>query len=144
MIGVIALGGLAWGALSNSKPVQDLVVGECIDEPDDDIITSIKTVDCAALHDYEVFWVLEVPYGQTASYPGDENLFFEILEMCVAQFDGFVGMDYADSIYDVNAIYPTLESWNELDDREATCLIAQYNTIGNILQVTGSLGNVRR
>ena len=144
LIGVLALGGFAWRALSDTKPVEDLTVGECINEPDDEIITSIKTVNCDELHDYEVFQVVQVPYTSDAAYPGDESLFWEVLDICVGYFSGFVGMDYADSIYDINAIYPTQESWDEQNDREATCLIAQYDSIGDILPVTGTLRDVRR
>ena len=144
LIGVLLFGGFAWRAITGTKAVEDLVVGECINEPDEEIITDIKTVDCNELHDYEVYEVIQVPYGTTAAYPGDENLFWEVLEMCVGHFDSFVGLDYADSIYDVNAIYPTRESWEEQDDREATCLISQYSSSGDILQVSGSLRGVGR
>ena len=144
LIGVLAFGGFAWRAISGTKAVEDLTVGECINEPDDEIITSIKTVDCDELHDYEVFQVIEVPYTNGANYPGDEALFWEVLDICVGYFSGFVGMDYADSVYDINAIYPTQESWDDQNDREATCLIAHYNSVGTILPVTGSLRGVRR
>lgn len=144
LVGVLALGGFAWRALSDTKPVEDLTVGECINEPEEEIITNIKTVNCGELHDYEVFQSVEVPYTADAPYPGDEELFWESLDICVGYFAGFVGMDYADSVYDINAIYPTQESWEDQDDRETTCLIAQYGSTGEILQVTGSLRNARR
>ncbi len=144
LVGVLALGGFAWRAFSDTKPVEDLTVGECINEPDEEIITNIKTVDCAELHDYEVFQSVSVPYTNEAPYPGDEELFWESLDICVGYFAGFVGMEYADSVYDINAIYPTQESWEDQDDRETTCLIAQYSSAGEILQVTGTLRNARR
>lgn len=42
---------------------------------------------------------------------------------CVARFESFVGRDYMSSQLDVLPMYPTRESWDELDDREIVCAV---------------------
>ncbi len=144
LVGVIVLGGVVWRAFDDTKAVEDLAVGDCLAEPQDELITSVETVSCDEAHDYEVYAVVRLPDGASAPYPGDENTFFASLEACLPRFDAYVGVAYVDSIYDINTIYPTRESWEEDDDREATCLLAEYTLAGNIVPVSGSLRNSGR
>ena len=39
------------------------------------------------------------------------------------KFEAFVGKDYESSQLDIFPIYPTRQSWNELDDREVVCAL---------------------
>jgi hypothetical protein len=144
LVGLLVGGGFLWRVFDDTKPVEDLTVGDCIDEPQNEIITSVETVGCDTAHDYEVYSVIQVPHSLAAPYPGDDELFFEVLDICFGYFSGYVGADYAESIYDINAIYPTQESWDDEDDREATCLVAQYDAAGNIVPVTGTVRNSGR
>ncbi len=139
LVGVIVLGGFVWRALDDTKAIEDLAAGDCLAEPEDELITSVETVSCEEAHDYEVYAVVRLPDGASAPYPGDENTFFASLEACLPRFDAYVGAAYVDSIYDINTIYPTRESWEEDDDREATCLLAEYTLAGNIVPVVGSV-----
>ena len=138
---VLAVIFIALSAFDGKKPVQDLGVGDCINDPGETVIESITTVACDDPHDYEVFQVIEVPHGEFSEYPGDELLFQEVFDICVGHFAAFVGIDYVNSIYYVNATYPTKESWDEMDDREAACLIMEHDATNNIIQVEGTLRN---
>jgi len=46
---------------------------------------------------------------------------------CYDAFAGFVGHDYETSIYGFTTLSPSAESWDQLDDREVLCLIANYD-----------------
>ena len=139
LIGVLALGGVLWRALDGTKSVETLEQGDCLQEPDTELITSVETVDCSEAHDYEVYAVIQLPQSGDAPYPGDEETFFSTLEACLPSFDAYVGIAYMESIYDINTIYPTRESWEDEGDREATCLLAEYTFSGNIAPTTGSV-----
>ena len=45
---------------------------------------------------------------------------------CLERFDGFVGLDYEDSILDIVTLYPTSESWQQ-NDREVVCALYDIN-----------------
>ncbi|MFQ5558065.1 MAG: septum formation family protein [Acidimicrobiales bacterium] len=139
LIGVLAFGGVVWRALDNSVSVEALAPGDCLQEPDAELITSVETVDCNEAHDYEVYAVIQLPDSPSTPYPGDESTFFSTLEACLPPFDSYVGIAYMDSIYDINTIYPTRESWEDEGDREAACLLAEYTYSGNIAPTTGSV-----
>jgi hypothetical protein len=44
-------------------------------------------------------------------------------DACLKRFKGFVGRSYEESALDLFAIYPTQESWSQLNDREVICAI---------------------
>lgn len=144
IVGVIVLGGVVWSALDNSKPVQDLAIGDCLNEPSDELITSVETITCDEPHDYEVYAVVRLLDPTTAPYPGQDQTYFASIESCFLWFEGYVGLAYADSVYDINTIYPTEESWDDEEDREVICLVAEPSFSGGIVPVTGSVNNARR
>lgn len=144
LIGVIALGGFVWRAIDNTVAVDALGIGDCIEDPGDGIITDVESIDCSKPHDYEVFALVTARGGRDAPYPGEDELFFEIGDLCVGRWQSFIGLPYADSVYYLNAIFPTQESWDDENDRSATCLAYAVDSADNIIPVTGSLRNVQR
>jgi hypothetical protein len=95
-------------------------------------------VNCAEPHDKVVFELIE--YTETDTYPGTDQMSAISDELCRAQFDGYVGIDYENSALEVFPIFPTEESWNEDDDREIIC--ALYND--DFSKITGSMEGAAR
>lgn len=102
--------------------VFDLRLGDCFDEPDfldDYSIVTVPFVRCADPHDYEVFFVFELPDGP---YPGEDEVWELADEGCFDEFAGFVGASYFESDLDFFAIYPTADSWAD-GDRVVQCVL---------------------
>ncbi|MCS5714119.1 septum formation family protein [Herbiconiux sp. CPCC 205716] len=114
--------------------VFDLVVGDCFDEWDGDTVFEVPVVDCASPHDWEVYDDFEVPDTSDGTFPGEDKLDVAADDGCLTAFETFLGVSYADTIYDYSYLVPTEDSWTESDDRLVTCIIT--DPAG---QVTGSL-----
>jgi hypothetical protein len=61
-------------------------------------------------------------------------------DLCITQFEGYVGLDYQSSALAVFPIFPTEESWNDDEDREIIC--ALYNS--DLSKLTGSMEGAAR
>jgi ribosomal protein L40E len=102
--------------------VFDLQVGDCFDvETDATEVESVRAIPCDEPHTYEMFW--------SGSYGGDvqpsEGEYMTWLEdSCLAEFESYVGLAYADSIYYMGSLSPTEESWSN-GDRSYSCYL--YN-----------------
>lgn len=120
------------------QSVFSLPVGTCFDDQADGEISSVPEVDCSQPHDNEVFALIE--YTDTDTYPGTDQMSAISDELCVAQFQGYVGLNFQSSVLDVFAIFPTAESWNEDDDREIIC--ALYNA--DLSKLIGSMEGAAR
>ena len=101
-------------------------------------ISSVPEVDCSEPHDNEVFALID--YTETASYPGAEQMTEIGTNLCIEQFDAYVGIAYLDSELDVFSITPTEDGWNRLNDREIIC--ALYNL--DLSKLTGSMRGAAR
>ena len=113
--------------------VFSLPVGTCFDDQPEGEISSVPEVDCSEPHDNEVFALIN--YSEADTYPGTDQL-SEISEsLCIAEFEGYVGLDYNSSALAVFPIYPTEESWKNDNDREIIC--ALYNA--DLSKLTGSM-----
>ena len=96
--------------------LDDLAVGDCvaIDGVDEEAIRSIPTIDCAELHEGEVFAIGQLNADRDRDYPGDDAVSDEAVERCAGDlFTDYVGVAYADSEYDVFYIYPRRAQWNK-------------------------------
>jgi hypothetical protein len=120
------------------QSVFSLPVGTCFDDQEDGEISSVPEVDCAQPHDNEVFALINST--ETDTYPGAEQMSTISDELCIAQFEGYVGLDYQSSELAVFPIFPTEASWNEDDDREIIC--ALYNA--DLSKLTGSMEGAAR
>lgn len=99
-----------------------LEVGDCFDqaEPAGGTVTSVEPVACDLLHDHEVYAAFEL---DDEAWPGDEAVADAAEQGCIERFEGFVGVEYADSELEAAAFWPTEESWQERDDREVLCYL---------------------
>jgi uncharacterized RDD family membrane protein YckC len=120
--------------------IADLKVGDCLVESlpgEGEEIFSIQTLPCSAPHGEEVFAAMTRPDGQ-GDFPGMEAITAQAEGFCVAEFEDFVGLSYAESALYLGVITPSEESWSE-GDRSIVCTI--YDPAG---QVSGSLRGVGR
>jgi hypothetical protein len=85
-----------------------------------DAVEAVMVVPCVEPHDFEVFYSFNLTDGP---YPGVESIEEQWVDGCLAQFEDFVGASFDDSILDISAIYPTEQTWNDMDDREVLCSV---------------------
>ncbi len=95
-------------------------------------VESVTGVPCSEPHEAEVYLAFNMDGGST--YPGEQAVFADGDERCYNAFEPFVGRDYATSALDFTYLYPTKESWEQIDDREILCMIV---SVDNSL-ITGS------
>jgi hypothetical protein len=96
-------------------------VGDCLDMATGEVVETVPVVPCDEPHSDEVFHDFAVADGE---FPGDDELASAAEDGCIAAFDSFVGVAYADSVLSVGWYVPTEDSWTYLDDRLITCVIA--------------------
>ncbi len=99
-----------------------LEVGTCFDDTDETEVSSVPEVDCSEAHDNEVFAVFD--YTESETFPGSSAMNDAAQELCVAEFEAYVGLSYQESALEVFPITPTQGSWDN-GDREIIC--ALYN-----------------
>ena len=104
--------------------VFDLEVGTCFNVADDDASSfeTVPAVPCDEAHEYEVFALVEHEAGADEEYPGDDEIDEFAFEECEGEFEGYVGSDYAESIYYINYLTPSEDTWEE-GDREVVCVL---------------------
>ena len=113
-----------------------LLVGDCMNEVAEDLVSVVPVVPCDRPHDEEVYFALTL---EGDDYPGDDVIRATSDEACLAQFERFVGMAYESSTLGFYGYRPSRESWEQLDDRTVSCVI--YDPAG---KVTGTLEGVAR
>lgn len=114
----------------------EMEVGDCTNSTslDADEVKSLPTVSCSQEHDVEAYAAKELPDG---TYPGAETLKSTGSDFCLAEFEGFVGVAYADSELTYSFVYPTERSWNDADDRQVLCLLHSESPRTGSLQGSG-------
>jgi len=85
-------------------------------------VTSLPTVECSEPHSHEIFAVV---VSDASVYPGLEALEATAQTKCLAQFEDFVGISAFDSTLFFSWLVPTLDSWDNEDDREIICVIGE-------------------
>jgi hypothetical protein len=115
-----------------------LEVGDCFAEPQDtEEVFSIETLPCSEPHSEEVFAAVPIPEGD-GNFPGFRAIDAQAEELCIAEFEGFVGRSYEESVLDFGFITPSEKSWGD-GDREILCTI--YDPAGD---TTGTLADSNR
>lgn len=97
-------------------------MGDCFDNsgPGADAVEQVHVIPCGELHHFEVFYTFALTEGP---YPGAEAIKAQWMAGCVPEFEPFVSSAFADSALDISAIYPTQQTWENLDDREVVCSV---------------------
>jgi len=113
------------GAIVDAGDVDafEIRLGDCFNDAGSSGAEEISTIDgvpCSEPHDNEVYALVNLTQS---SFPGDEAIETLAFEACLDKFQSFVGKDYESSQLDIFPIYPTRQSWNDLDDREVVCAL---------------------
>ncbi len=100
-------------------------VGDCFDDSPEITdpsaeIQAVAGLPCSEPHDNEVYAVFDVSFD---TFPGDASMFDLSTDACHKRFKSFVGKSYDESVLDLFAIYPTDDSWSQLNDREVICAV---------------------
>jgi hypothetical protein len=153
VIGIGLIGAVMVSFFDSSKSVNDIAAGTCMNLPEDAEFSTYDPIDCSEPHEVEVFAIIDMAtvsseYSIGVSYPGDDAIYYAAVDECVGQpFETFVGMPYdsvesTDTVLWVDAFTPTLEGWDEYDDREVQCVLLDLDTTnGDIVKTTGSYKN---
>jgi len=112
--------------------VLELDVGTCFDDPSTfESVTDVPIRDCSEPHDNEV---IALDQMSAPTYPGEDTVTLISEETCVRVFDGYMGVPYLDSPYEVGWLSPTSDSW-DVGDREIICFV--FDPV--LEKITGSL-----
>ncbi len=90
---------------------QDLAVGDCIDDDQMELYMNLSDsslMSCAEPHDNEVYYVHD--FGDLA-YPGEDALIAEMQNLCLGEFEGYVGRDYESSALQFTGVWPDETAW---------------------------------
>ena len=128
----------------NGAPLNpfDLRSGQCfnevswIDEVQERRINVTAAIDCNQPHDKEVYHEAEFPAPNGAPFPGELKMSEWSTELCYEAFLDFVGEEYELSIYGIDFLQPTQETFEHPvgRHRRVTCFL--YDTSGE--QLTAS------
>ena len=114
-----------------------LEVGTCFDDSAETEVSSVPEVDCSEPHDNEVFAVFD--YTASDTFPGTSAMNDAAQELCVAEFEAYVGLSYQESALAVFPITPTERSWDS-GDREIICALYDFD----LSKLTGSMEGAAR
>jgi hypothetical protein len=101
-------------------------------------VEELPVVDCAEPHTHEIF--ATVIYEERDVYPGVEELGNFAQVECLERFESFVGISTFDSELSYTWLVPSLAGWNDEDDREVLCVLADRSGA----PLTGSMADAVR
>jgi len=134
--GIVGVGIIVMVLSGCSAELLTLDVGTCFDDPDkSDLVASwdVPVVDCATPHDNEVYGNEDLAGDE---YPGSDTDYWAG-QVCLAAFEGYIGVPYSASIYEFSWFAPSNESWAD-GDREVICFVYDIN----LEKMTGSIKGV--
>jgi len=110
-----------------------LMVGECLNEDELDrylVGDDFSVAGCSDPHDYEVYVVHEYPAGP---YPGADTVSDDLHDVCLSEFEVYVGREVDVSALDFYRLWPEQGLWDS-GTRIGECLLFDFD--GG--QLTGS------
>ncbi len=101
----------------------DATAGTCmqVDEEFPPEVEELPLIGCDQPHTHEIYATVENTEGDV--YPGLNALEAFAQAECLTQFDTFVGISAFDSSLSFTWLVPTLDGWNDEDDREVLCVL---------------------
>lgn len=125
------------GKINKAGPISvfDLKVGDCL-LPEKGVtgdVDKLNAVPCKEPHTQEVFALPKFKGPGADVYPGEAEIRTFADAACLEAFSSYTGADYLNSNLFFSYLHPSLNSWNDEDDRTIVCVIV--NT-GN--ETTGS------
>ncbi|MFJ4252394.1 hypothetical protein [Microbacterium sp. NPDC090003] len=112
-----------------------LEVGDCIMDAPSGLREDIDVVPCTASHDQEVFHEIIMPDGDFS----ETDIDAASMECIGDPYTAFVGIEKAESVFEVFPLVPSETSWDEHDDRTIQCVV--FDPAG---PVTGTLAGASR
>ena len=85
-------------------------------------VEELPIVGCDVAHTHEIYATLE--YTLQDVYPGVDALGSFAQVECLSAFEAFVGISAFDSSLSYTWLVPSLSGWNEEDDRDVLCVLA--------------------
>jgi hypothetical protein len=135
------------GEITKAGPISvfDLRPGDCL-LPDDKTvgeIEKINAVPCSEKHTQEVFALPEYT-DEGGVYPGEDEIKKFADASCLEAFGSYTGTDYLDSNLFFTYLHPSLDSWNDGDDRQVICVIVSPSEDGMTGSVKGTTTTTRK
>ena len=118
--------------------VYDLRVGDCFNGDMSGSVSDVEARPCSGPHEYEVYGTVTHP-DNGGEFPGDDVIGEHADDVCLAEFERFVGVAYEDSALYASWLSPSRESWSN-GDRETLCIIHEEDE----REVTGSMRGANR
>ncbi len=116
--------------------VFSLEVGDCLNEDTaGSEVGEVPLVPCEESHVSEIYYSHMI---DTPDLPDSTEMEGIVTDVCLAEFESFVGMPYEESVLEVTWLEPTQGSW-ESGDRELLCMVVDPSG-----PVTGSLAGANR
>ncbi len=114
--------------------VEDLAVGDCVDEDFDaiDAVLTLTVTRCDGSHRGQVFLVQDLPDGE---FPGDAAVEDQSYAMCDPGFEAWIGRPYASSSLSYVYYFPDAERW--ATDRTVQCIVTTPSPVTGTLQGSG-------
>lgn len=112
-------------------------VGDCVDlDVDATVITELKGFACSTEHDAEIYFKGDVSADGAYDAEAVEQ---EAIDLCLASFEDFVGLEYFSSALDVYYLFPEEDGWGT-GDRSVICAVYTPDAAtGEVTRTTGSL-----
>ena len=119
------------GCGEDGMAAADLQPGQCFDDPESELVSSLDTIDCEEPHDNEAYANV---FLSGTSYPGREGIQDQTFDLCLPEFESYTGVKYEESPgLDYGFFAPTEDSWND-GERVAYC----YLYSADLSKLTGS------
>ncbi len=112
-------------------------VGDCVDlEVDATFVSELKGFECSKEHDAEIYFKGDVTEDGEYDAAAIEK---EAVDLCLAGFQDFVGVEYFSSALDVYYLFPQQDGWNN-GDRAVICAVYTPDAAtGDATRTSGSL-----
>jgi hypothetical protein len=85
-------------------------------------VEELPVIACDVPHTHEIYATVE--YDEKDVYPGVEELSAFAELQCLGEFEPFVGRSPFDSQLSYTWLVPSLDGWNNEDDRDVLCVLA--------------------
>ena len=113
------------------RTLWSLEVGECFDEPTDQLALVMDLVPCGVPHDYETFAVLTHPTEPGGPFPGENEMWAWAEDECASAYGGVIDKDKSANLDFGFGGIPVAQTWAE-GHRTVTCVL--WNQVGQLTE----------
>jgi hypothetical protein len=89
------------------------------------LVSELPVIDCDVPHTHEI--IARVPDTVHEVYPGFAALESLAELECYKAFEPYVGISPFDSNLFISWLVPTLDSWNDDNDRDILCVVGRFD-----------------